>query len=74
MARGRTVGKTGHRFASYLRHCGLAAAALLCISGLAAPGAADDGSIQATPAATVNDRYARLVLDMREYRLSLIPI
>ena len=38
MARGRTVGKTGHRFASYLRRCGLAAAALFCIAGFAAPG------------------------------------
>jgi hypothetical protein len=67
MARGRTVGKTGHRFSSNLRRCGLAAAALLCISGLAAPGAADDGPIKATLAATVNDGYARLVFDMSEY-------
>ncbi|HMG78729.1 MAG TPA: tetratricopeptide repeat protein [Xanthobacteraceae bacterium] len=67
MARGRTAGKAGHRFASYLRHCGLAAAALLCISGLAAPGAADDGPIKATLTATVNDGYARLVFDMSEY-------
>jgi tetratricopeptide (TPR) repeat protein len=67
MARGRTVGKTGHRFASYLRHCGLAAAALLCISGFAAPGSADDDPVKATLAATVNDGYARLVFDMSEY-------
>src|SRR5580693_2393570 len=66
MACGRTVGKTGHRFASYLRPCGLAAAALLCISGLAAPGAADDGPVKATLAATVNDGYARLIFDMSE--------
>src|SRR5580700_2256398 len=67
MACGRTVGKTGHRFASYLRRCGLAAVALLCISGLAAPGSADDGPIKATLAATVNDGYARLIFDMSEY-------
>ena len=67
MARGRTVGKTGHRFASYLRHCRLAAAALLCISGFAAPGSADDDPVKATLAATVNDGYARLVFDMSEY-------
>ena len=67
MARGRTAGKTGHRFASYLRHCGLAAAALLCFAAFAAPGSADDGPIKATLAATVNDGYARLVFDMSEY-------
>jgi len=67
MARGRTVGKTGHRFSSYLRHCGLAATALLCLAGFAALGAADDGPIKATLAATVNDGYARLVFDMSEY-------
>ena len=67
MARGRTVGKTGHRFASYLRRCGLAAAALLCIAGFAAPGAADDDPVKATLAATVNDGYARLIFDMSEY-------
>src|SRR5580693_1540207 len=67
MARGRIVGKTGHRFASYLRRCGLAAAALLCISGLAASAAADDDPVKATLAATVNDGYARLVFDMSEY-------
>ena len=67
MARGRTVGKTGHRFASYLRHCGLAAAALLCFAGFAAPGSADDDPVKATLAATVNDGYARLVFDMSEY-------
>ena len=67
MARGRTAGKTGHRFASYLRHCGLAAAALLCFAGFAAPGSADDGPVKATLAATVNDGYARLVFDMSEY-------
>jgi hypothetical protein len=66
MACGRTVGKTGHRFASYLRRCGLAAVALLCISGLAAPGSADDGPVKATLAATVNDGYARLIFDMSE--------
>jgi tetratricopeptide (TPR) repeat protein len=67
MARGRTVGKTGHRFASFLRRCGLTAAALLCIAGFAAPGAADDDPVKATLAATVNDGYARLVFDMSEY-------
>ena len=67
MARGRTVGKTGHRFASYLRRCGLAAAALLCFAGFAAPGSADDDPVKATLAATVNDGYARLVFDMSEY-------
>ena len=67
MARGRTVGKTGHRFASYLRHCGLAAAALLCCASFAAPGSADDDPVKATLAATVNDGYARLVFDMSEY-------
>ena len=67
MARGRTVGKTGHRFASYLRHCGLAAAALFCFASFAAPGSADDGPVKATLAATVNDGYARLVFDMSEY-------
>jgi tetratricopeptide (TPR) repeat protein len=67
MACGRTVGKTGHRFASYLRHCGLAAAALFCFAIFAAPGSADDGPIKATLAATANDGYARLVLDMSEY-------
>src|ERR1700722_9297730 len=67
MACGRTVGKTGHRFASYLRHCGLAAAALFCLAGFAEPGSADDGPIKATLAATVNDGYARLVFDMSEY-------
>jgi tetratricopeptide (TPR) repeat protein len=67
MARGRTVGKTGHRFASYLRHCGLAAAALFCFAGFAAPGSADDDPVKATLAATVNDGYVRLVFDMSEY-------
>ena len=67
MARGRTVGKTGHRFASYLRRCGLAAAALLCIAGFAAPGSADDDPVKATLAATVNDGYARLIFDMSQY-------
>ncbi len=67
MARGRTVGKTVHRFASYLRRCGLAAAALLCFAGFAAPGSADDDPVKATLAATVNDGYARLVFDMNEY-------
>ena len=67
MSRGRTVGKTGHRFASYLRRCGLAAAALLCFAGFAAPGSADDDPVKATLAATVNDGYARLVFDMSEY-------
>src|SRR5580704_6339906 len=67
MARGRTVGKTGHRFASYLRRCGLAAAALLCFATLAVAGSADDGSVKATLAATVNDGYARLIFDMSEY-------
>src|SRR5580704_6323190 len=67
MARGRTVGKSGHCFALYLRRCGLAAAALLCFAGFAAPGSADDGPIKATLAATVNDGYARLVFDMSEY-------
>jgi hypothetical protein len=66
MACGRTVGKTGHRFALSLRHCGLAAAALLCLAGLAAPGAADDAPIKATLAATVNGGYARLVFDMSD--------
>src|SRR5580700_9555058 len=67
MACGRTVGKTDHRFASYLRRCGLAAAALLCFATFAAPGSADDGPIKATLTATVNDGYARLVFDMSEY-------
>ena len=67
MARGRTVGKTGHRFASYLRRCGLAAAALLCFAGFAAPGSADDDPVKATLAATVNAGYARLIFDMSEY-------
>ena len=67
MARGRSERKTGHRFSSYLRHCGLAAAALLCLAGFAAPGSADDGPVKATLAATVNDGYARLVFDMSEY-------
>jgi tetratricopeptide (TPR) repeat protein len=67
MARGRSERKTGHRFASYLRRCGLAAAALLCIASFAAPGAADDDPVKATLAATVNDGYARLVFDMSEY-------
>ena len=67
MARGRTVGKTGHRFASYLRHCGLAAAALLSFATFAAPGSADDEPVKATLAATVNGGFARLVFDMSEY-------
>src|SRR6202045_2208177 len=67
MARGRSERKTGHRFASYLRHCGLGAAALLCFAGFAAPGSADDGPVKATLAATVNDGFARLVFDMSEY-------
>jgi tetratricopeptide (TPR) repeat protein len=67
MACGRTVGKTGHRFASYLRRCGLAAAALFCLATFAAPGSADDDPVKATLAATVNDGYARLILDMSEY-------
>src|SRR5580700_9338021 len=67
MACGRTVGKTDHRFASYLRRCGLAAAALLCFATFAAPGSADDDPIKATLTATVNDGYARLVFDMSEY-------
>ena len=67
MARGRSERKTGHRLASYLRHCGLAAAALFCIAGFAAPGSADDGPVKATLAATVNDGYARLIFDMSEF-------
>ena len=67
MACGRSVGKTGHRFSSNLRRCGLAAAALFCFATYAAPGSADDGPIKATLAATVNDGYARLVFDMSEY-------
>ena len=67
MARGRTAGKTGHRFSSYLRRCFLAAAALLCFATFAAPGSADDDPVKATLAATVNDGYARLVFDMSEY-------
>src|SRR5580704_18208796 len=67
MACGRTVGKTDHRFSSYLRRCGLAAAALLCFATFAAPGSADDDPIKATLTATVNDGYARLVFDMSEY-------
>src|SRR5579862_5933509 len=67
MACDRTVGKTGHRFSPYLRHCGLAAAALLCLATFAVPGAADDDPVKATLAATVNDGYARLVFDMSEY-------
>src|SRR5580704_16198021 len=67
MARGRSERKTGHRFSSSLRRCGLAAAALLCLAGFAAPGSADDGPVKATIAATVNDGYARLVFDMSEY-------
>src|SRR5580692_3191104 len=67
MARGRSERKTGHRFASYLRRCGVAAAALLCIASFAAPGSADDDPVKATLAATVNDGYARLVFDMSEY-------
>jgi hypothetical protein len=67
MARGRSERKTGHRFSSSLRHCGLAAAALLGLAGFAAPGSADDGPVKATLAASVNDGYARLVFDMSEY-------
>src|ERR1700683_1929995 len=67
MACGRTVGKTDHRFSSYLRRCGLTAAALLCFATFAAPGSADDDPIKSTLAATVNDGYARLVFDMSEY-------
>jgi hypothetical protein len=67
MARGRTAGKTGHRFSSYLRHCGLAAAALLCFAAFAAPGSADDDPVKATLAATANDGYARLVFAMSDY-------
>jgi tetratricopeptide (TPR) repeat protein len=67
MARGRSERKTGHRCPSLLRHCVLAAAALFCLAGLAAPGSADDGPVKATLAATVNDGYARLVFDMSEY-------
>ena len=67
MARGRTVGKAGHRFSSSLRRCGLAAAALFCFATFAAPGSADDDPVKATLAATVNGGYARLVFDMSEY-------
>src|SRR5580692_4169719 len=67
MACGRTVGKTGHRFSSYLRRSGLAAAALFCFATFAAPGSADDGPVKATLTATVNDGYARLVFDMSEF-------
>src|SRR5580692_1766425 len=67
MARGRSERKTGHRFASSLRRCGLAAAALLCLSSFAARGSADDAPIKATLVASVNDGYARLIFDMSEY-------
>jgi hypothetical protein len=67
MARGRSAGKAGHRFTSYWRRCGLAAAALLGFAAFAAPGSADDDPVKATLAATVNDGYARLVFDMSEY-------
>ncbi len=53
--------------ASYLRHSGLAVAALFCIASIAAPGSADDGPVKATLAATVNDGYARLIFDMSEF-------
>ena len=67
MARGRSERKTGHRFASYLRHCGLAAAALLGLIGFAAPGSADEAPVKATLAASVDGGYARLIFDMSEY-------
>ena len=67
MARGRSERKSGHRFPSYLRRCGAAAAALLCIAGFAAPGAADDDPVKATLAASANDGYARLIFDMSQY-------
>ena len=67
MARGRSERKTGHRFSSYLRHCGLAAAGLLSFATFAAPGSADDDPVKATLAATVNGGFARLVFDMSEY-------
>src|SRR5580698_4036093 len=67
MARGRSERKTGHRFSSNLRRCGLAAAAIFCSATFAAPGSADDDPIKATLTATVNDGYARLVFDMSEY-------
>ena len=67
MARGRSERKSGHRFPSYLRRCGAAAAALLCIAGFAAPGAADDDPVKATLAASATDGYARLIFDMSQY-------
>src|SRR5580704_9337222 len=67
MARGRSERKTGHRFSSNLRRCGLAAAALFCFATFAAPGSADDAPIKATLVASVNDGYARLIFDMSEY-------
>src|SRR5258708_22680377 len=67
MARGRTVRKIGHLFPFNLRHCAPAVAALLCIAGFVAPGAADDDPVKATLVATVNDGYARLVVDRSEY-------
>ena len=67
MARGRSERKTGHRFSSYLRHCGLAAAALLGLAGFAAPGSADEAPVKATLAASVDGGYARLIFDMSEY-------
>jgi hypothetical protein len=57
MARGRP---------SYLRRCGLAAG-LFFVIGFAGPGAADDATVKATLAATVNDGYARLIFDMSEF-------
>ena len=54
-------------FLIILRRCGLAAAALLCFAGFAAPGSADDEPVKATITATVNDGYARLIFDMSQY-------
>ena len=68
MARGRTVGKTGHRFViKSARVAGWPPPRSFCCASFAAPGSADDGPIKATLTATVNDGYARLVFDMSEY-------
>jgi len=81
MACGRIVGKTGHRFALSLRHCGLAAAALLCLAGLAAPGAADDAPIKATLAATVlalgklsGISWLRWLIDAYDWRTAMLVV
>ena len=68
MARGRPLRKSNLLRTLYWRRSGAAVAALLlAIAVLATPTAAQDDAVKATVNGTVNDGYARLVVEMSEF-------